>query len=365
MTDPAKKPAVVLQFGDGPNDGRGRGEAFGMYDNGVWESVLGVQFTPNAGPRNKQGLTTVESHAAWLRDHKVDVVIWTLWLQAAPWMGRLKAMVPGLKVIALTDHPLNIDLLVTEPNVTAKYLNGLEHADAIMVLTPREAAFYGGIHANVHYVGLPFPHGAYERLRVERPAPLPKKEVTIGLSVGGPEWAWWDRNFLTTAYAFRHVVRYAEKHGVTVKGVWLSATSKPDSAVGRMMGGVEGTRVQQRSDMETYLRTLQGCDLVISNIVRDTPGRLVAESAFFGVPCVGSHTLSLQGELFPTLAHDPFDIVRTVEASNDLILKGVPPSLIENAQRGLREYDYEHSRARFKEVMASLGLPEEWTTVQP
>lgn len=357
---------VALQFGDGPNDARGRGDAFGMYDNGAWENVLGVQYTPNAGPRNPGGLKSIEAHAAWLRDREVDAVIWTLWMGATPWLARLRAMLPNLKIIALTDHPLNIDILVQEPQRSALYLNALEHADAVMVMTPREASFYGGIHKNVHYVGLPFPHASYERLHSAAVrTPMPKKDVMIGLSVGGPTWCWWDRNFLTTAYAFRHVVRAMEKDGVVVKGTWLSATMGPTTAVGRMMLAVDGTTVQNRSDMETYIQTLQSCDLVISNIVRDTPGRLVAESAYFGVPCVGSHTLSLQGELFPTLAHDPFDIVQTVEKSCDLIRNGYPPSLVENAQRGLREYDYEHSRARFREVLASVGLGQEWTTVEP
>jgi hypothetical protein len=359
-----KAPIVALQFGDGPNDGRGRGEAFGMYDNGVWENVLNIEFTPNHGPRNPDGIKAIEGHALWLRDRKVDAVIWTLWMGAAPWMQRLKTMVPNLKIIALTDHPLNVDILVTEPGRSGAYVNSIEHADAVMVLTPREASFYGGIHPNVHYVGLPFPHGGYEYLRMVRTDPLPKKDVVIGLSVGGPEWCAWDRNILTTMYAFRHVARAAEARGVKVRGVWLSVTLKPGNATRKMMEATPDTVIQQRSDMQTYLKTLQSCDFVISNIVRDTPGRLVGEAAFFGVPCVGSHSLSLQSELFPTLSHDPFDIVSTVEKSLSLIHDGVPPSLIENAQRGLAEYGFPRSREKFRDVLGSVGLGAQWKSAE-
>lgn len=365
------KPKIVLQFGDVANDGTGRGDKYGMFDNGVWENVLGIERTPNRGPNNPDGLFQAEAFALWLRDRSVDVIIWTLWLTACA-LKRVKAMVPNLKVIALTDHPLNVDLQVGRIFDSGTYISKIEGADAIMVLTPREAAFYGGLFQNTHLVGLPFPHQSYERYRVNKvnDVPLQEKEIIrVGLGVGGPGWAWFDRNYLTTTLAFRQFKKVMEQqHGVRVEGVWLSFTYPPTGGemLHKWASAVEGTTIQQRSDMQTYLRTLQSCDMVFSNITRDTPGRLVAECAFFGIPIVGSTTLALQGELFPTLAIDPFDIGTQVESAIELATSGVPESLIPNARKGLEAYNYESSRAKFREVLKSLGYDGEgWETVAP
>lgn len=361
------KPVLVQQFGDVANDQTGRGDDFGMYDNGVWQNILDIAMTPNAGPNNKEGLRTEEQHATWLRDHKVDVALWTLWL-LGPSMARIKMMTPGFKAIGLIDHPLTPDLSVSEPTRVVRFLNSLEAYDAVCCLTPREANYYGGIHPNVHLVGLPFPHKAYERHRVEtNKAPLgEKKEITVGLSVGGPGWSWFDRNYVTTTYAFRALVDVAKQNGYTVKGVWLSVGYAPDSKVYQFLEAIPDTTMQVRSGMENYYKALQMCDFCISHIWRDTPGRLVAEAAYFGVPVIGSHTLSLQPELFPSLSVDPYDIATTVNKSMELISDGYPESMLKNAQIALHDgYGYEASRRKFRQVWSSLGFnPDEgWSTI--
>lgn len=369
MIDEKKIPKVALQFGDGPNDMRGRGEDKGYFDNGIWENVLGVPFTPNHGPRNPKGFRTAPEFGAWLIERGVDVLIWTLWLNAVAPSEVKRFGPPGLKIVGLTDHPLNVDVLLSDPAgqraSTVRYVQSLRALDAIMVLTPREMGFYGGIHPNVSLVGLPFPHAAYERLRVPPKTPLhldgkPSRAVRVGLGVGGPGWAWWDRNYLTTAFAYRALQQVLAAEGVEAEGVWLSVGYDDNSPAMPLLKGVGGTTIQRRTDMETYLATLQSCDLVVSNIVRDTPGRLVGECAFFGVPCVGSNSLALQGELFPSLSHDPFDIKSTVETCLELVRRPVQPSVLENALEGLRQYGYGPMRERFLDVLESLGHPRSY-----
>lgn len=373
-------PIVALQFGDGSNDGRGRGPAYGMYDNGAWENVLGVPFTPNRGPRNPKGFATAPEFGSWLIERGVSVLIYTLWFNAPPVVEIKRFGPPGLKVLGLTDHPLNVDILMSDlasaRASTVRYVQNLRALDAVLVLTPREIGFYGGLHKNVHHVGLPFPHSGYERLRLPRPEPWrgiggflaggvkQTRKVRIGLGVGGPGWAWWDRNYLTTAFAYRAIQQVLATEGIEVEGVWLSVGYDDNSPAMPLLKGTDGTTIQRRTDMETYLATLQSCDVVLSNIVRDTPGRLVGECAFFGVPCVGSNSLSLQGELFPSLSHDPFDIASTVETALGLIRHGPQGSLMENALQGLKEYGFERSREKFLDVLESLGLPRRYVAAK-
>ena len=370
-------PVIVQQFGDRTSEPDGsRGPDKGMYDNSVWQCVLDISPTPNKGPSREDGLQTAEAFAMWLKDHAVDVVIWTMWMNAAD-PARLKAMCPDLKIIGLTDHPLSIDFTVQQVGASAGYIHKMGALDAVMTLTPREQHFYGGLHANAHYVGLPFPWKSYERFRVERDERTPAKkaadgdEIVVGLSVGGPGWSHWDRNNLTTALCFRQFVRAMKTmHGVNVRGVWLSWTYPDNHPMTLFAQGVEGSSIQHRTEMETYLATLQGCDFVFSNIIRDTPGRLVAECAWAGVPLIGSRSLSLQEELMPQLAFDPYDISGMVEkalwmCSPDF---GNGGDILDLGQMGTRlqyEYGYVKSRERFCGVLDSIGIDSGagWETV--
>lgn len=376
--DLSKKPSFNLAhlFGDQPNPGD--------YDNGVWEHMCSIPRVP------LQKKLSDNEIGLWLRSNDIDVLICTMWdtyigdcAGTKPLGGieAIKEVVPDIKIIGLVDHPMTVDVTTKfgadhmNMKLIKSYVDALSEFDALMVLTEKEVPFYQAFNVNTHFVGLPFPSEGMGKFTSHSLRPEKQSDdIWVGLSVGGPAGVRWDRNYLCTLEAFKlakEIVseRYEEPELASkMKGVMLSFTEQDDRDISRFFKeNYEDVFIQMRTDMKTYLEFLQSCDCVISNIVRDTPGRLVGECAHFGIPLVGSHTLDMQERCYPDLAVDPYDICSTAGKLAEIIAGKVDSETIglikSKAKRELAEFEYEASLLKFRKVLDSIGMEgREWTT---
>ena len=70
-----------------------------------------------------------------------------------------------------------------------------------------------------------------------------KPKVKIGLGVGGPGWAWWDRYYVATAFAYRAIHQSLEKAGIESEGVWLSVGYEEKCPIMPLLKGTTGTTI--------------------------------------------------------------------------------------------------------------------------
>lgn len=315
---------AAIYFGDKPNTGE--------YDNGVWMHLLGIPY-----------INRIEDAANY------DLIIRTLWVQATVqgWSKEIRDRYPAVKQIGLSDHPLSTHISKMETSAQLRYLQDLQYLDGIMALTEEERQWYTVAVPNVPVIksGLPFPFETYTE-RFSKFFDSEKKY--IGLGVGASDN---DRNFISSWAAFRllNVVHPNEQ------GVFLSIPKEIFGATSFLASSIDNVYIQEREDMETFYDILSQCKFVINLADRNTPGRIQAEAAFFGVPVIGSNRLELQTELFPELSVSPYSLESVVNLANILLEDPEWGQLVaEKAKQKLQKYNYKSSKRKFNALLKEI-----------
>lgn len=315
---------IAMYYGDKPNTGE--------YDNGVWLDVLKIPF-----------ITRIEEAQNY------DVIIRTLWIEATAsgWSKEIRSRWPGVKQIGLSDHPLSTHISKMHPDQQVRYLSDLLYLDGIMALTEEEREWYQIAIPSVPVIkaGLPFPFESYDaRYGKFKDA---KKEY-IGLGVGAVDN---DRNFISSWIVFKRLkLEYPD-----LQGLFLSLPTQIIPQVSYLADRAKDIYLHERSEMSDFYDLLSKCKFVINLADRNTPGRIQAEGAFFGVPVIGSNRLELQNELFPELATSPYQLERVVGLAKLLLTdETVGPQLVEEARAKLQKYNYNASKRRFNKLLKEI-----------
>jgi len=374
------KVRIAHLFSDVANGGMSGAD----FDNGIWEHVLNVPRVPLELKMSDQQI------ALWLKNNNIDVLTCTMWGTFIAGSNKpergvrtLKDEYPELKVVGIVDEPLMVDVCSRfggnsyNMDISKGYANGLKDFDAILTICPHEVQFYKSFNPKTEYIGLPFPDKTYVNQIRREPRAEKKDQIWIGLGVGGNAFTRWERNYLVALEAFDLAVqKVGEFDRITskkMKGILLSWTEKNSyDVVTFIKDNYPNVMLQMRSNMSDYLHFLQSCNCVVSPIVRDTPGRIVGECAFFGVPIFGSNIPSLQSQLYPndwTLS--PWD----VEGYANQIVKCVIGGMtiedekdskkykMDNARRELIEcYGMDVMAKKFRDAMNRFGICDEWYT---
>ena len=315
---------MAIYFGDKPNTGE--------YDNGVWMDVLKIPYLQSVAEAGNY-----------------DLIIRTLWIEATTqgWSKEIRDRFPAVKQIGLSDHPLSTHISKMEPAGQIAYLADLQYLDGIMALTEEERQWYTVAVPNVPVIksGLPFPFESYEA----RYSQFRNSERQyIGLGVGASDN---DRNFISSWAVFRIL----QAINPELQGVFLSIPQPLLQHVNYLADRVPNIAIHARNDMGEFYDILSQCKFVISLADRNTPGRIQAEAAFFGVPVIGSNRLELQTELFPELATKPYELERAANLANVLLQDPEYGDLLaQKAVERLQRYNYRASRRRFNALLKQI-----------
>lgn len=319
------KPRIAIYYGDQPNTGE--------YDNGVWMDILKIPY-----------IARLEEAGNY------DVIIRTLWIEATVqgWSKQIRDRFPAVKQIGLSDHPLSTHITRMEAINQVGYLADLQYLDGIMALTEEEREWYQVAVPAVPVIksGLPFPFETYEE-RYSKFRDSEKKYIAIGVGAADN-----DRNFITSWNVFRRLqLEYPD-----IMGVFLSVPPPLLPYCTYLADKVKNLYIHERTDMTDFYDILSQCKFVINTADRNSPGRIQAEGAFFGVPVIGSNRLELQKELFPDLAISPYSAEKAVALSKYLLEnpdKGVELAL--DARDRLQKYDYDSSKRKFNKLLKKIS----------
>ena len=311
---------IAQYFGDKLNAG--------MYDNGVWMNILNVPFLQN-----------IEEAGNY------DVIIRTLWITATVqgWSKAIRDRFPHVIQIGLSDHPLSTHISKLPADQQIRYLNDLQYLDGLMALTEEEQEWYSIALPSkpVIKAGLPFPFQSYQEKYGHL---IGSEKKYIGLGVGASDN---DRNFISSWLVFNRLqLLYPE-----IQGVFLSVPDFLLPYCSQLADVSKNVYIQRREDMGDFYDTLSQCKFVINLADRNTPGRLQGEAAFFGVPVIGSDRLELQKELFPTLAVQPYELVKAFNLATKLLEEGPDAKEMKKAQEGLSHYSYRASKRKFNQLL--------------
>jgi hypothetical protein len=157
-----------------------------------------------------------------------------------------------------------------------------------------------------------------------------------------------DRNFITSFTIFQRLkLEYPD-----LQGVFLSI---PENLLRQVLPFCDASKdifIQQREDMPEFYDILSQCKFVFGMADRNTPGRIQGESAFFGVPVIGSNRLELQNELFPDLAVSPFESEKALNLARFLLENPQwDEPITKRAFDNLKRYNYTASRRKFNKLL--------------
>jgi len=315
---------IAMYYGDSPNTGE--------YDNGVWLNILDIPY-----------IARIEEAGNY------DVIIRTLWIEATiqGWSHEIRSRFPAVKQIGLSDHPLSTHISRMEAVNQVAYLADLQYLDGIMALTDEEREWYQTAVPAIPVIksGLPFPFETYEE-RYAKFRDSEKKYIAIG--VGAVDN---DRNFITSWNIFRRLqLEYPD-----IIGVFLSVPPVLLQYCTYLADRTKNLYIHERTDMSDFYDILSQCKFVINMADRNSPGRIQAEGAFFGVPVIGSNRLELQRELFPDLSISPYSAEKAVVLSKYLLENPEQAnSLALDARDRLQKYDYDSSKRKFNKLLKKI-----------
>jgi len=315
---------IGFYYGDSLNTGE--------YDNGVWMDILKIPY-----------IAKIEEAGNY------DVIIRTLWIESTVqgWSHEIRSRFPAVKQIGLSDHPLSTHISRMDGANQVAYLADLQYLDGIMALTEEEREWYQTAVPAIPVIksGLPFPFETYEK-RYAQFRDSEKKYIAIGVGAADN-----DRNFITSWNIFRRLqLEYPD-----VVGVFLSVPPVLLPYCTYLADRTKNLFIHERTDMTDFYDVLSQCKFVINTADRNSPGRIQAEGAFFGVPVIGSNRLELQKELFPDLAISPYSTEKAVALSK-LLLEDpeLGSNLALDARDKLEKYDYDSSKRKFNKLLKKI-----------
>jgi hypothetical protein len=278
-----------------------------------------------------------------------DVIIRTLWIEPTikGWSKEIRSRFPAVKQIGLSDHPLSTHISKMPAGHQLAYLSDLQYLDGIMALTEEEREWYQMAVPSIPVVktGLPFPFETYN----ERYSQFKGSEKQfIGLGVGAGDN---DRNFISSLIVFKALqLIYPD-----IQGVFLSVPDVQMQYCNVLAQNSTNVFIHERTDMSEFYDILSQCKFVINLADRNSPGRIQAEGAFFGVPVIGSNRLELQNELFPTLATTPYSLDKVTGLASVLLDDPTYGDLLaEKAVKSLEKYNYASSKRKFNKLLKEI-----------
>jgi len=115
---------------------------------------------------------------------------------------------------------------------------------------------------------------------------------------------------------------------------------------------IEGVDVQPLRPQPRYWPALAACDLALHLDYRRTIGRLAAECAALGVPCVGTAGATMQRALWPDLIVEPWDVGAAAALADRLLRDpAFRGRAVARAAEAVRPFDLAPMAERFRRIL--------------
>lgn len=259
-----------------------------------------------------------------VRDY--DTVLVTFVISQLYYIRYLRRKLPDKTIIGIQDESLQ-DVQLFPPDLQMLHYSALKDVDGFISEDPVYERWVSGIVDNVLKLPLLVPSGHFDDVPSRAPS-----EGRVCIGVGS--------NNLDPANIYTNIAVHQNlrKRGYDLEAEFLGAIDfQQDKLAGYEMS-LNNVAILEYMDSR-YYEHLAGYDLAILLTERVSAGRVSAELAAVGVPCIGNAQNDLQKRCFPDLSIEPYDV----------------PTAVGLATRLLTETDYrERILAKAKEEVTAL-----------
>lgn len=234
-----------------------------------------------------------------------DTVIVTQVVFHAYYIQYLRERFPDLTLVGVQDESIQ-DVLSFSPQLQLYHLESLSSVDGFISEGETYRRWVTSVVDDVLFVPLLIPNGQFDGLD-------PSSKRTDTLCLGSATHNVLPSNFYSSVVAFQRL----REMGHGYEGEIVGVTDWQAPSVGTFESAVEGLEVTGFID-DGFYEYLTRFDIAILPTARVSAGRLSAELAAAGVPCIGNAQNDLQRRCFPDLCVTPFDTSRIVSLAHRL-----------------------------------------------
>lgn len=255
-----------------------------------------------------------------------DTILVTFVLSQLYYIRYLRRIFPEKTIIGIQDESLQ-DVQLFPPDLQMLHYSALKDLDGFISEDPVYARWVAGIVEEVLKLPLLVPNGHFDDVPANAPS---EGRVCIGIGSNNLDPA----NIYTNIAVHQNL----RDRGYELDAEFLGAVDFQQEKLAAYEMSLSNVAVLEYMDTG-YYEHLAGYDLAILLTERVSAGRVSAELAAVGVPCIGNAKNDLQQRCFPELSIEPHDV----------------PTAVELATRLLTETDYrERILAEAKEEVTAL-----------
>ena len=237
----------------------------------------------------------------------------------------LKRRYPNLKLIGIQEEAVQ-DVTALSPLLQSFHLRCLRLFDGYIAVNREYKKWVSLFVQNLTYISLPVPLKQFRNAQIQ-PWHLRRDVACVGVGT----WNLDSSNFYTNMLVLEGV----RQNGVCLTGEIIGIRDWQQPQLAAYSSSIENIAIigELGSRLYTYLSKFK---LAINLTTRATSGRIAAEFAAVGVPCIGNGKNEHQGICWPHLCIEPYDVPRGVELATELLTdRKFHSTCIADGQRGL------------------------------
>lgn len=235
-----------------------------------------------------------------------ETVLVTFVLSQLYYIQYLRQRYPDITLIGIQDESLQ-DVQLFPPGLQMLHLEALDDVDGFISEDPVYARWVSGLVDEVLKLPLLVPTGHFADIPSQAPS---QGRICIGIGTNNLDPA----NIYTNLAVHRNLL----ERGYDMDAEFLGAVDFQQEKLAAYEMALNNVAILEYMD-EGYYDHLAGYDLAVLLTERISAGRVSAELAAVGVPCIGNAKNDLQQRCFPELSIEPYDVPTAVELATRLL----------------------------------------------
>lgn len=218
----------------------------------------------------------------------------------------LKKRYPKIKIIGIQEEAVQ-DVASFSPYLQMLHLRTLSLFDGYIAVNRQFYDWISKLVQNILCIPLPIPRDQFQKISVKK---IPSNSVCVGIGT----WNLDCSNFYTNLM----VLQTLRNNGFSLRGEIIGIKNWQRKQVDGYLNGVKDIEVYGEIGDSLY-NHLSRMKIAIILTTRATSGRISAEFAALGVPCIGNVNNELQAKCWPELSIEPYNVPKAVSLAKKLL----------------------------------------------
>lgn len=218
----------------------------------------------------------------------------------------LKKKYPRIKIIGIQEEAVQ-DVTNYSSYLQMLHLKTLSLFNGYIAVNKEYEKWISKIVRNILHVSLPVPADQFSKVSKKK-----KRRNSICVGIGT-----WNLDF-SNFYTNLMVLETLRRDGFNLKGEIIGIKDWQRQQVDGYLKGMKNVEIYGELGDSLY-EHISWLNIAVILTTRATSGRISAEFAALGVPCIGNKNNELQEKCWPRLSIDPYDIPKAISLSMKLL----------------------------------------------